>query len=334
MQQYVFLNPDDHQSMNFSKLLTKSNHRSKYYKFNNSSGAGVSEHIRFDNGIDIFLHNMMLKNNFEYKYTLKYYNYEIVYCYEGSSVGGDCDTSDTYSLNAGDIKFLKNGCYNRWEKFSNSSNWKSVSVCFSEQFFSHLLNANKDVTDTVTQDIIDSLLDNIMIDVNSPDIKIAFNQIINNNMPSNSNSRLLYLQSKSIEIISLFIENKLLTKAACKNIICLKTEDIEKIKYAKEVITNNYVDPLSVEQLAKYVELNSYKLKVGFKKIYHTTIYGYIRNLRMIKAKEYLESGEKSVIEVANLVGYANPSHFSAAFKKKYGINPSELKSKYYFSRL
>ncbi|MEL6439903.1 MAG: helix-turn-helix domain-containing protein [Cyanobacteria bacterium J06621_8] len=39
-----------------------------------------------------------------------------------------------------------------------------------------------------------------------------------------------------------------------------------------------------------------------------------------------LSSGEMNVTEVAQTVGYTNLSHFAAAFRKKYGINPSIIK--------
>ncbi|MCY9513158.1 helix-turn-helix domain-containing protein [Paenibacillus apiarius] len=38
-----------------------------------------------------------------------------------------------------------------------------------------------------------------------------------------------------------------------------------------------------------------------------------------------LLSGEMNVTHTAGQVGYANLSHFSEAFRKKFGINPSEL---------
>jgi AraC-like DNA-binding protein len=43
---------------------------------------------------------------------------------------------------------------------------------------------------------------------------------------------------------------------------------------------------------------------------YHTTQYE--QNLR--------------VVDIARTLGYKNPNHFSAAFKKRYGTAPSELK--------
>lgn len=44
----------------------------------------------------------------------------------------------------------------------------------------------------------------------------------------------------------------------------------------------------------------------------------------MEQAERYLRERKLSICEVANLVGYSNLSHFSAAFKSKFGITPSQ----------
>jgi AraC-like DNA-binding protein len=39
-------------------------------------------------------------------------------------------------------------------------------------------------------------------------------------------------------------------------------------------------------------------------------------------AKMLLQEGEQNVAEVASYVGYSNPGHFAAAFKRKFGMSP------------
>ena len=48
----------------------------------------------------------------------------------------------------------------------------------------------------------------------------------------------------------------------------------------------------------------------------------------MERSRLLLESGAMNVTEVAKRVGYSNMSHFAAAFRKKFGINPSVFKSR------
>jgi AraC-like DNA-binding protein len=136
------------------------------------------------------------------------------------------------------------------------------------------------------------------------------------------------LQSKAIEIVALFIEKELFKKDKSIKKLNLKEEDIGKIKLAKTLIVKDIINPPSIEELSDLVGLNTFKLKVGFKQLYKTTIFGCLRNARMERAKEYLKEGRLTVIEIANNVGYSNPSHFAVAFRKKYGINPSKLQNR------
>jgi AraC-like DNA-binding protein len=111
--------------------------------------------------------------------------------------------------------------------------------------------------------------------------------------------------------------------------IFLSREDRLKLEQAKRIIVDNMLDPLSVAELALQIDLNVYKLKVGFKEMWGTTIFGYLRDMRMEKARFLLSGTHKNVAEVAQEVGYSNPSHFSTAFRKKYGINPHEYANHY-----
>ena len=63
-----------------------------------------------------------------------------------------------------------------------------------------------------------------------------------------------------------------------------------------------------------------------FKKVFGTSIFEFIGELRMDHAMELLRDHGLLVTEVARTVGYKNPNHFSCAFKRKYGISPSDLK--------
>jgi len=65
---------------------------------------------------------------------------------------------------------------------------------------------------------------------------------------------------------------------------------------------------------------------VGFKEVYGNTVYGFVMDTRLNHARRMLDVGEKSVNEVAFDIGYTNPSHFIAAFKKKFGTTPRKYK--------
>lgn len=78
--------------------------------------------------------------------------------------------------------------------------------------------------------------------------------------------------------------------------------------------------------LARRCFLNECKLKQGFKEHYGETVFGYLRRKRMERAWTLLQATEATVLEVANAVGYSNPSHFARAFREVHAINPGEVR--------
>lgn len=102
-------------------------------------------------------------------------------------------------------------------------------------------------------------------------------------------------------------------------------ETVLKIRKAKEIALDNLQNPLTISELASKVKLSEYKLKEGFKKIYQTTISAYVLEHKLELSKKMLATGKMSVQEIAYEIGYENPSHYIAAFKKKYGVTPKKM---------
>ncbi|WP_103863507.1 AraC family transcriptional regulator [Aquimarina sp. I32.4] len=102
--------------------------------------------------------------------------------------------------------------------------------------------------------------------------------------------------------------------------------NLKLMNQARDLIEKRLKDPLTLSDLAKQIGTNECSLKKGFKKVFGTTVFGYIQNIKMRKAKDLLLIQKMLVNEVSDYLGYKNPQHFSTAFKKKYGISPSYLK--------
>lgn len=105
----------------------------------------------------------------------------------------------------------------------------------------------------------------------------------------------------------------------------IRPEDILKLEEAKRILINQYVNPPTQKQLSKLILLNEFKLRNGFKQYFGTTIYNFITRLRMEKAKQMIIKEGKNMYEVGNLVGFKHQASFTHAFKKYYGLLPSEI---------
>ncbi len=106
------------------------------------------------------------------------------------------------------------------------------------------------------------------------------------------------------------------------------------IDEAIDILRHEWTDPPGISALARRVRLNECYLKKGFRWQTGMTIGAYVRQLRMAKAKELIESGGYSVLDAAVFVGYSNPGHFSMAFKKIYGHSPSYYAPRFTLSQV
>jgi len=100
--------------------------------------------------------------------------------------------------------------------------------------------------------------------------------------------------------------------------------EMEKIREARNLIVQNLVSPPGLKELARMVGTNEFKLKIGFKSTFGNTVYGYLADYRLEKSRYLLEKRNMSVKEISGEIGYANPSHFIAAYKKKFGVTPKK----------
>jgi two-component system response regulator YesN len=97
------------------------------------------------------------------------------------------------------------------------------------------------------------------------------------------------------------------------------------IKYVDE----HYADSnLSLNEVAKEVNISPSYLSAMFSRENKTTFVEYMTGKRMEHAKNMLlTTGEKSQV-IAEQVGYKDPHYFSYIFKKTYGLSPKEFRAK------
>ena len=161
----------------------------------------------------------------------------------------------------------------------------------------------------------------------TPSISVISHQFFNGiNRP---NVRKIYQQGKVMEFLSLYLDVPNSAEEAESHCpFVMDALELKKMKEARDIIIAEMIDPPSLKTLAKLVGTNEFKLKVGFKSVFSNTVYGYLADYRMEHARKLLTVDNSRIKEVAAQVGYSNPSHFIAAYKRKYGITPKQhLKS-------
>lgn len=106
----------------------------------------------------------------------------------------------------------------------------------------------------------------------------------------------------------------------------LSWADSETLLRVRRQIDEGFLEPVTIAELSKQHFMCESKLREIFRKHYGITIYQYMLNRRMEHACELLSVPDAQVKDIAGLVGYSNISHFSDAFRKKFGCTPSEYK--------
>jgi len=80
---------------------------------------------------------------------------------------------------------------------------------------------------------------------------------------------------------------------------------------------------LSLRSLAAIAHLSPDHFLRAFKLAVGQTPHRYVLERRLVRAQELLARSERAVAEVARDTGFRGASHFSAAFRRQYGLTPS-----------
>lgn len=91
--------------------------------------------------------------------------------------------------------------------------------------------------------------------------------------------------------------------------------------YARTHLENSYMTAITIEEIAKTLHIDRRHLTYVFRKTYGISPQTFLMELRMKKAREFLEKGY-SVSDSAIMAGFADLSNFSKKYKAYYGICP------------
>lgn len=149
------------------------------------------------------------------------------------------------------------------------------------------------------------------------------NKNFQNILNSNFNDKLQNLLIKSQVYEILFNSFKSLEEKT--NPLSLNQQDISYLNKVEKYILENLSADLSLKTLAKVAASNETKLQKNFKIHNKTTLFKYITEVKMNKAKELLQDKSYSIAEIADSLGYKHQSNFTNAFINKFGISPKNF---------
>lgn len=122
-------------------------------------------------------------------------------------------------------------------------------------------------------------------------------------------------------VIANFLQ-KILDRKKNRRPVRLNTPQIDRALKAKKIILANLSEKPVLDDLAGRLGTNRVTLQKEFKELFGVSVYQYFLNSRLEEAKALLESGEYTVAEVSDVLGYPTPSQLSKSFTKHFGHSP------------
>lgn len=136
--------------------------------------------------------------------------------------------------------------------------------------------------------------------------------------------RKTYFKIKVMELF-LFLENLEISQEGEERSYYYKSQ-VDKVKAMVRLQTENLSTVYTQEELSRRFDFPLTGMKQCFKGVYGCSMADYMKTYRMNVAAELLFNTDRPVTEIASSVGYENPGKFSAAFKSKMGVTPSEYR--------
>lgn len=105
-----------------------------------------------------------------------------------------------------------------------------------------------------------------------------------------------------------------------------ETRQMSIARAAMRYVDDNYAKPITLVDAADYLNFSPGYLGALFKAELGITLKGYLRRVRIARAKELMRDPRYNLTEVALRVGFEDISYFSQCFKEETGVRPSEYR--------
>lgn len=236
--------------------------------------------------------------------------------FNGPVKGGQ---NNIWSLTEGEIGTAQ------YKKEMSSSSW---SVSFTEDFLKKLVNTYPDLLNDpyLRHTNGETFCLNKNYIPSNCEMNLIISQIRNAKLMGNV--CYLYTEAKVMELLALQLQQHEKKEVDLPCLCYLNKSELDKIYEAKDRLISDINNPPTILNLSKNIGLNEKKLQNGFKEVFNQTVYGYLFDHKMNLARQLLLDTNKSIFEVALDCGYDYASHFTTAFKRRYGLSPKDFKKR------
>ena len=228
-------------------------------------------------------------------------------------------------MRKGDVCIYRNDDISTSMSYQRNVSFRFKSLQMKTARFQELLRMNFNEEEIrKIEDMVYSRVETIRI---SPDMYRILSEIDSADRYAEFKS--VILEAKMIELVALVLLGIMHSKEQERSgMPFIDPKDMKALEKIREKIqfspSNAYEAPAVAESLSMSVS----KLNRIFREIYGTSLHAYVLDMRLEYAAELLLSGKENVTEAAIQSGYSNMSHFTKAFKKKFGMTPSAFRER------
>jgi AraC-like DNA-binding protein len=294
--------------------------------FPEATASGSFRHIHVPNGLHAYIMDCTMhhdwhihtnKSNEEY-YTLRFDELSIPQSLTISVADEKIRGKNTNKA----LAYLTSSLYNWSYEGTPDCIYKGLHIVFSKQWLAQYFDVER------VEEVLSAYISLKAESINIVPLDARYRRWMKTifHVEENNPLRIPILQNRMMLLIERFFSSLFEKMSNPAYRLPLTHEDIARVMHIERLLTRNVLQtPPSIQQLAKIAAVSESKLKKDFKTMYSFPIYEYFQKARMHAAQDKLLTGKFSVKEVAMELGYSNLSNFTIAFKKEFGILPSQL---------
>ncbi|MBU9219781.1 helix-turn-helix transcriptional regulator [Burkholderia multivorans] len=132
----------------------------------------------------------------------------------------------------------------------------------------------------------------------------------------------IYLESRVLELLAEAFA-PLETDAVQTVDAPLGSRDYRRMAELRAFLASDAAQELSIDDIARHAGMSVNAMQRQFRAAYGTTVFDFVREQRLQRARLALERDAVSVKQAAALAGYTSAANFATAYKRRFGVTPT-----------
>lgn len=131
----------------------------------------------------------------------------------------------------------------------------------------------------------------------------------------------MYLESHVLELVADALGGLCAAEPPAAGMALLPREH-QRLRELQTFLDSGQADALSLDAIARQVGINANSLQRQFRAVFGTTVFDYLREARLQRARQALERDGITVGQAAMVAGYTSAANFATAYRRRFGLAP------------